>query len=97
LDDFSLREEGADISILWRGKLGVAVSITDVKTGDLLWPEGETAGMTVKPVETPTETHSSPNHGEELTAALAEAMADRVAKLFYEHDVTPEDEMGSEP
>jgi len=97
VDKFSLHEEGVEIGLLWRGQLGASISVTDVASGQMLWPRDEPDGMAIKPVDTPTVTHTSPNFGEELTAQVANIMADRVAKMFYDHKITPEEEMGSDP
>ena len=82
---FSLKDE--QVVPLWRGRLATSARIVDVREG-LLWPKDRAPreGFPVPPVET-TPTHdTSVTYGEKLSEELAEKMADRIARLFYEHE-----------
>lgn len=84
IDRFSLRD--SEESHLWHGVLQTTIKVVDVKTGPI-WPKDRPAGMPVKPVIEPLAENSSPTYGLELSRRLAERTADRIAKLFYEHEV----------
>ncbi|MHC4294948.1 MAG: hypothetical protein ACYSTL_05125 [Planctomycetota bacterium] len=94
IDEFSLKDNEA--TPLWTGKLRTKVRLIDVQKGLLkqqprLFPEDRPEGYPVKDVETPAETHPSPRYGEDLAKTLADKMADRIAKLFYEHEITAQE------
>jgi hypothetical protein len=85
VDRFSLKDNEA--TPLWQGRLHTTVRLVGVEVGRL-WPEDRPEGYPVEPLEPPAETHPSPNHGEVLSKALAETMAGRIAKLFYDHEIS---------
>lgn len=82
IDGFALKDSAA--SELWRGQLQVSVRIVEVGKGRL-WPLDRPGGHPIPAVETSTATESSPLYASELARTLATRMADRVAKLFYDH------------
>jgi len=85
---FSLKdEEGMP---LWRGRLATAVRFVGVEAGRL-WPEDRQGGYPVEPVEIPPSSHPSPTYGEALSKMLAEKMADSIAKLFYDHEISAQE------
>ena len=61
--------------------------MVDVDKGRL-WPKDRPSGYPVEPVKTPTQDNLSTTYGSELASQLATMMADKIAKLFYEHEVT---------
>lgn len=88
VDHFSLKDN--EVSPLWHGRMEVTVRMVDVAAGRL-WPKDRQAGYAVKPVDNPTESHPSPTYEIDLAKSLAEQMADRIAKLLYDHKVSPEE------
>jgi len=86
VDRFSLKDNEA--TPLWKGRLSTTVRLVAVGI-DRLWPTDRPEGYPVEPVEMPPETHPSPTYGEVLSKKLAEKMADRIAKLFYKHEISP--------
>jgi hypothetical protein len=88
IDEFRLRDEAAEAQ-LWKGYLEVSVRMVDVTKGRL-WPKDRQAGYVVPAVETPTTAKASDTYADELVKTLAAKMADRVAKLFYKHEVPHE-------
>ena len=95
LYEFSLKDRS--LGDLWRGKMQGAVCLVDAGTGKRLWPIGPLEGYQLKPVTTPPTAESSPDYSEELTQVLCESMADRVAKLFYDHKIPIDAEEDVEP
>ena len=87
LDHFSLRDSEA--SLLWQGNLDVVVSLKD--TDDhMLWPMDKPGGHPIDPpVSVSCDREESQSYGVKLTEELAAQMADRIARLFYEHEVPP--------
>ena len=83
IERFSLKENEA--SPLWRGELAGSVRVVDVKVGRL-WPT-DREKYPVPAVETPPTENASKTYGAELSRLLAEKLADRIAKLFYDHKV----------
>jgi len=81
-----------DLGDLWRGNFEAAVSIVDVATGEELWPVSSREGHHVRPVAMPPTNDSSPRYGDELAGTLCDGMADRIAKLFYDHTIPIEEE-----
>lgn len=86
MDEFTLKDEG--VEELWRGRLQTTVRVVDVVKGRL-WPRDRPEGYPVPAVTTPTQADSE-IRAEELTRTLAAQMADRIAKLFYEHETPHE-------
>lgn len=86
VDRFSLRDDPA--SLLWQGQLRVKVQLSDVKKGHRLWPKGR-GHQTISPLELPPHFASSEDYSLRVVEELAEKMSDRVAKLFYDHEVDP--------
>ncbi len=85
IDEFRLKDQ--NIAHLWRGHLEVTVSMVDVRTGKQLWPMGEHEGRWIKPVKTPMEANSTPNYSADLAKGLCNRMAEKVAQLFYDHEI----------
>ena len=85
IDKFSLKDDR--VSPVWRGRFHVTVRVVDVKAGRI-WPKGPGPGYVVPPVEIPARTDSSATYGAHLAKIMAGKMADRVAKLFYDHEVS---------
>jgi len=85
IDNFSLKDSEA--SPLWQGKLAGTVRLVDVEMGRL-WPDDRPEGYPVRPVEVPSETNPSPTYGEVLSKKLADKLADDIAKLFYDHEIS---------
>jgi len=83
IDAFSLRDPASDE--FWRGRLEATVRMTDVQTGRL-WPRDREAGYRMDEVETESTPRTSDTTADELTQVLAAMMADRIAKLFYDHE-----------
>jgi len=85
IDEFALKDDQA--SPLWKGLLRVTVKVVDSDAGRL-WPPDRPGGYPVPAIETPQTEHPSPAYGAELASILADKAADRIAKLFYEHEVS---------
>jgi len=83
IEEFSLKEHEG--SLLWRGRLKTTVAVAEVDSARWLWPEDRADGYPVQAIEKPTEQRSSEAYGVTLAGAMAEEMADRIAKLFYDH------------
>ncbi len=96
IDRFQLREDPA--SPIWKGRLEASALLVDVHEGmqrgqPRLWPTDRLEGQPVEPpATTPSEQDPSPRYGIELTNRLCDQMADRIAKLFYDHEVDPREE-----
>jgi hypothetical protein len=96
IDRFELREDPA--SPIWKGRLEASALLVDVHEGmkrgqPRLWPTNRPDGQPIDPpVTTPSEQDPSPRFGLKLTNRMCDTMADRIAKLFYEHQVDPRDE-----
>lgn len=84
VDEFTLGEESA--RGIWEGRLAVRVRVVR-KDGEILWPTDTLDGYRVKPVETPLVVEHRSAYGDELTRSMCRVMADRIAKLFYDHRV----------
>ena len=86
IDQFALRE--SPYSPLWQGRLATSVWLVDARQPQRLWPKDvpEKTGHPVPPVETKPVESPSPTYGEVVAKDLAEQMADRIAKLFYNHE-----------
>ena len=87
VDRFSLRDSAA--SPLWRGRLQTTIHIVDVLEGRI-WPD-DRLEYPVKPVTTPGTTDMSPTYETRLVKIMAIQMADRIAKLFYDHEVSAQE------
>ena len=87
LKHFSLRDD--ETSLLWQGNLDVVVALKD--TDDhMLWPTDEPSGHPIDPpVSISRDRQEFQSYGVKLTEELAAEMADRIARLFYEHEVPP--------
>lgn len=88
IDRFSLRD--SDASQLWRGRLQATVRLVDVRSGRL-WPQDRVEGYPVPAVETPLSDNSLPNYEAQLAQTLANQMAERVGRLFYDHKISQEE------
>ena len=91
IDRFSLKESPANP--LWQGKLGASVRLVDVREGRL-WPTDRLGGYPVPTVQLPPTSSDSPTAEAVLSRALARRMADRIAKLFYRHEVPQREQQG---
>ena len=80
IDKFLLKDDTSDV---WRGQISTTVFVKD--RDSRLWPEDLPGGHVVKPIERRPSTGSSPTYGDRLAGLLAGQMADRIAKLFYDH------------
>jgi len=89
IDKFSLKDP--DASLLWRGNLQVTVRLVGTKAGRL-WPQDRPEGYPVPAVKTPLVDDASPTYAERISKTLAARMGDRIAKLFYDHRVSAEQE-----
>lgn len=85
IDRFSLKDNEA--VPLWQGRLHATVRMVDVELGRL-WPDDRPDGYPLRPVSPPAETNPSSRYGEVLSKRLARQMADRIAKLFYDHEIS---------
>jgi len=92
IDWFSLRE--AEGSPLWQGRLETTVWMVDVQMAMLrksecrIWPDDRSTGYHVNPIEMPAEANSSEGYGRALAKVMAGRMADRIAKLFYDYQIS---------
>ncbi|MCK4603039.1 MAG: hypothetical protein KAU28_11270 [Phycisphaerae bacterium] len=85
IEEFALKEDPE--GPLWRGTLRASVRMVDVQAkSPQLWPT-DRDNYPVGEVQTPATDDSSPTYGVEVARMLAEQMADKVAKLFYDHRV----------
>lgn len=82
VDRFSLKDDNA--SPLWHGQFQTTVRMVEVGKGKL-WPKDHPAGYPVEPIEVPTTDNSSAGYGSKLARTMAGEMANRIARLFYEH------------
>jgi len=82
IDRFELRD--SPVETLWHGCFVASVKMVDAQQGRL-WPMDRPDGHQVGPVEIPIHDSSQPAHDVALTQELVDRMADRVAKLFYDH------------
>lgn len=92
IKSFKLREEEG--SPLWEGNLGVSVRWVDAwatkKDSARIWPK-DAAEYGVPAVGMPVKEEPSVDYGAEMARILATRMADRIAKLFYDHEVPATD------
>jgi hypothetical protein len=84
IESFSVRE--SEDSPLWQGKMKVSLKVIDVGNVKKLWPLDQPE-YPVPLVELPVDENFSPTYGNIVAKALAIKTADRIAKLFYEHEV----------
>jgi hypothetical protein len=82
---FSLKDNEG--SPLWQGKLGVSVKWVDA-TGRI-WPRDRPDGYPLPSVDLPSVENAAVTYGSEVAKELANQMADKVAKLFYDHTGPP--------
>lgn len=80
IDRFLLKDDTSDV---WRGQIATTVFVKN--RNSRLWPDDLPGGYVVKPIERRPSTSSSPTYGDRLAGLLAGQMADRIAKLFYDH------------
>jgi len=83
VDQFALKDQ-ATMDLFWRGQFQTTVRMVHVVDGPL-WPRDRPAGHMVDKVETRPKSTDSDTDADEITKILASKMADRIAKLFYEH------------
>jgi hypothetical protein len=87
IDEFGLKDPSAPQ--LWKGRLQVTVRMVDVLQGRL-WPKDRPAGYALPVFETPLTPESSEDLASVLTKTLTTTMAERIARLFYKHEVPHE-------
>lgn len=85
VEEFSLKDSPA--SLLWRGRFAATVRMVDVEVGRL-WPEERPGGYPLEPVEISARQEASPTYGAKLARDLAESLAEKIAKLFYDHSIS---------
>ncbi len=85
IDEFSLKDNPS--SSFWQGRLQVTVRVVDAATSENLWPHDRPDGFPVRTVELDPEDRPSPDYALVVSEQLAEKMADRVVRLFYEHEM----------
>jgi|GEM_PF-861736 len=89
VESFSLRD--GEENPLWHGKLKTSVRVVGAD-GERLWPKDRgREGHPVKELDMPEVQDASPTYGAELSRIMADIMADRIAKLFYEHEIPLQD------
>jgi hypothetical protein len=86
IESFTLKDSPENP--LWQGRLATSVWVVDAVKPERLWPKDmpSRTGYRVPPLEFKHAENPSPTYGEEIAKALTEQMADRIAKLFYDHD-----------
>jgi hypothetical protein len=95
IDRFGLRDP--DSGRLWHGRLDCSLKVLDVKQGmagrgGRLWPQdADLYQNKALQVDIPAESETSGTHGEVLTKQLIETMADRIGKVFRDHEVASRD------
>ena len=86
IDEFMLKESRA--SPLWRGRLSTNVRMVECPSGERLWPDlPPRMGLPVDAVQTETVEESSKYYGRKVSEQLADMMADKICKYFYDHRV----------
>jgi hypothetical protein len=85
IEKFQLKDNYNDT--MWHGLFEATVRVVKASgEGDpRLWPRDRPTGYPVGPVERDPALESSPLYADRLTVALAGEMADRIAKLFFDH------------
>jgi len=92
IDWFSLRE--AEGSPLWKGRMEATVWMVDVEMamrGESrcrIWPDDRSTGYRLEPLEMPAEANSSESYGRTLAKTMAHRMAEKIARLFYDHEIS---------
>jgi len=84
VDRFSLKDH--ENSTLWHGRFKTTIRFVD-NEANRLWPKDMHEGFPVPEVTRPQVDNASPTYGGGLARIMAEKMADRIAKLFYDHTV----------
>lgn len=87
---FHLREKEYEDTELWQGSFGTEVRVIDCnapKDNVRLWPTDREKGFPVGPLETEPQDDSSAHRGVSIANELAEKMADKIDKLFHDHEV----------
>lgn len=86
IDEFALKESRA--SPLWRGRLSTNIRMVECPSGNRLWPDlPPRMGLPVDAVQTETVEESSKYYGRKVSEELADMMADKICKFFYNHKV----------
>ena len=86
IDEFSLRESRA--SPLWQGRLSTSIWLVASPSGERLWPDlPPRMGQPVDAVKTETVEESSRYYGRKISEELADMMASKICKFFYDHKV----------
>jgi hypothetical protein len=82
LDEFSLKDDLT--TDIWHGRLGVSVRVVGID-GKTEWPTNRPDGRIPDPAEIPEEQNSSLTHGTKIAARLADEMALKIAKFFFDY------------
>lgn len=80
IDKFLLKDDTSDI---WHGQMATRVQVKDTK--NRLWPKDLPGGHEVEPIDREPSTGYSNSYPTRLANLMASQMADRIAKLFYNH------------
>ncbi len=83
LTHFDLTDDEA--AMHWQGELYVTIRMMELDNR-VLWPTAQISGRSIE-VSLSDEGSEFESHGVQLTERVAEAMADKIVKLFYEHEV----------
>jgi hypothetical protein len=84
INEFSLKDNPT-IST-WRGRLSVMVRVVDVD-GETKWPLDRPTGHKIEADDYPPENNTTPTHGQKIASNLADDVALKIARLFYEYTV----------
>lgn len=88
VDNYTLKD--SEVSPLWKGELEVSVRMVDVVDRKRLWPR-DRRSYPLPPVRLSPIQDPSPTYAAKISRQLAKRMADRIAKLFYDHTVDVKD------
>ena len=85
IEDFALKDN--IYSPLWQARLATSVWFVEVAKGVRLWPAElpQNTGYSLPLVEFKQAENAPPPDGDTVIRTMAEQMADRIVKLFYEH------------
>ena len=92
-EKFTVKESEA--SPLWKGELQASVLIMDVGRGEPIWPK-DRGRYPVGPVRLRAVQDPSPTYAAQVARKLADRMADRITKLFYDHTVDIKEDPGDQ-
>ena len=86
IESFPVRDSGPD-RYWWLGDFSASVRWIDAEKGGRIWPNDRPpgTGYPVPPLDLKPPEDPPPPYGEKVAKYLSEQMADRIAKLFYDH------------